>query len=79
MIKSDFARSGFDFTVPVGAFSFDAQSEVPFADHSRAVAGFFHQVREGHGVLVDDEVSVGGRDSGPFFTKSVSAREKGIA
>ena len=73
MIKSNFARPRFEFTIPVWALTLFAKSEVPFADYGGLVSSFLHEVGEGEGFSINDQVPVGRCDSGSFFTEGVIA------
>ena len=79
VVEADLARAGLEFAIPIGAFSFFTEAEVPFADDAGLVAGFFHEVWEGESAFVDDEVAVWRRDSGAGLAEGIGAGEEGVA
>ena len=79
VIEAELARTGRDDAVPIGAFAFGTETEVPFADDRGFVAGGFGDVGDRKCVRRDDEVAVGRGHAGAFAPEGIATGEKRVA
>src|SRR5439155_3019417 len=76
-IEPDFARTWFDFGVPIELPA--AQAQMPFADDPSRIARFAEQGRHRGLAWVNDEGRVTRQNAGAFFAPWILAGEQGVA
>ena len=79
VVKSDLKRSRFQVAIPVGAFAFFAESQMPLADDGCLLIGSLQDRRQSFHAWPDDRRTVWRRDAGSFFAKRVAACQERVA
>ena len=77
IIEAQLLRAGGEVTIPIRP-PCPAEAEVPFADYCGLVTRLLHQIRQGEGLVRDDEGAVGRRDTGAGMAEGITAGEQGI-
>ena len=58
VVETNFLGAGVDAAIPVWTLAFFSKAEVPLADDSGLVARLLHDVGQGEGVGINDEVTI---------------------
>ena len=71
VVEADFSRAGFDGIVVIGRFA--TESEMPFANNARGIAGLLKHGRERGARRINEQSIDAAGDPGACFSKGVFA------